>query len=104
MREVEALAILGKKRSKAETEYYLIMCVLAEDYERSIGADVWPALEPREALRELMELKSITQAQVAGALGDRAAASSILSGRRKISKAQAKTLAQLFRVDAGMFI
>jgi len=51
-----------------------------------------------------MELKHVTQAQVAGALGDRAAASSILSRRRQISKTQAKRLAELLHVDAGIFI
>jgi antitoxin component HigA of HigAB toxin-antitoxin module len=51
-----------------------------------------------------MELKGVTQAQVAAALRDRAAASSILSGRRNVSKAQAKRLAELFKVDAGLFI
>jgi len=49
-----------------------------------------------------MELKGVTQARVAKALGDRAAASSILSGRRHISKAQAKKLGELFNVDAGV--
>jgi HTH-type transcriptional regulator/antitoxin HigA len=104
MREVAALSIRGKERSKAETEYYRVLCALIGDYERSIHADTWPALEPRDALHELMALKNITQAEVGQALGDRAAASSILSGRRKISKAQAKTLAQLFHVNAGLFI
>jgi HTH-type transcriptional regulator / antitoxin HigA len=104
MREVQALAIRGDERSKAETQYFLMLCALVGDYERSIGADKWPRLEPREMLRELMELKGITQAEVAHALGDRASASSILSGRRSISKAQAKILGQLFHVDAGLFI
>jgi len=51
-----------------------------------------------------MELKDITQSQVAEALGDRAAASSILRGRRQVSKAQARKLAEPFKVDVGVFI
>ena len=51
-----------------------------------------------------MELKGVTQSQVSQTLGDRAAASSILSGRREVSKAQAKRLGELFNVDAGVFI
>jgi HTH-type transcriptional regulator/antitoxin HigA len=104
MREIEELAIRAERRSLAETEYYRVLCALAADYERHVGSDRWHRVIPRDALRELMELKSITQAQVAAALGDRAAASSILSGRREISKAQAKKLGQLFKVDAGVFI
>jgi HTH-type transcriptional regulator / antitoxin HigA len=103
-REIEALTVRAERRSAAETEYYRVLCALAEDYERRAGADRWQKLEPLGALRELMELKSVSQAQVADALGDRAAASSILSGRRQISKALARKLAALFSVDAGIFI
>jgi len=104
MRELEQLTARGRLRSAAETEYYRVLCVLVADYERRLGADRWPKLKPMDALRELMELKEVTQTQIAEALGDRAAASAILSGRRQVSKAQAKKLAELFAVDAGIFI
>lgn len=104
MREIEQLTARGELRSTAETEYYRVLSVLAADYERRLGADRWPRLKPMEALRELMELKDVTQSQLAEALGDRAAASAILSGRRQVSKTQAKKLAELFAVDAGVFI
>lgn len=104
MREVEALTIRGENRSAAETEYYRVLCALVSDYERHVGDDACRNLTPAEAVQELMELKSISQSRVADALGDRAAASSILSGRRQVSKAQAKKLANLFRVDAGIFV
>jgi antitoxin component HigA of HigAB toxin-antitoxin module len=104
MREIAELTMRVEGRSAAETEYYRLLCALAADYERRVGADNWQKLTPLEAFRELMELKDITQTQVAEALGDRAAASSILSGRRQISKAQIKRLAELFNVDAGVFI
>ena len=104
MREVEELAMCGESRSIAETEYYRVLCILVADYERRVGADRWPKLSPMEALRELMALKGIEQARIAEVLGDRGAASSILSGRRQVSKAQAKILGDLFGVDAGIFI
>jgi HTH-type transcriptional regulator/antitoxin HigA len=104
MHEIEGLTTRGKSRSTAETEYYRVLCALVADYERRVGADRSPRLAPVEALRELMELKGVTQSQVAQVLGDRAAASSILSGRREISKNQARKLGDLFKVDAGLFI
>jgi HTH-type transcriptional regulator / antitoxin HigA len=104
MREIKVFTMRAELRSTAETEYFRVLYVLVEDYERRAGADRWQKLEPLDALRELMELKSISQARVAEALGDRAAASSILSGRRQISKNQARKLAGLFGVDAGIFI
>lgn len=104
MREIEELTLRGDGRSAAETEYYRVLCALAADYERRVEADRWHKVTPLEALRELMALKKVTQAQMAEALGDRASASSILSGRRQISKTQAKKLSRLFNVDAGIFI
>lgn len=104
MREIDELAIRAAARTPAETEYYRVLCALVADYERSVGADRWPKLEPLEALRELMMLRGVTQGEVASMLGDRAAASSILTGRRQISKSQAKKLADLLKVDAGVFI
>ena len=104
MREVDKMAIRAGARTPAETEYYRVLCALVADYERSVGADRWPKLKPLEALRELMMLKDVSQGDVASMLGDRGAASSILSGRRQISKSQAKKLADLFNVDAGVFI
>jgi len=104
MREIEDLAIRGRARTRAETEYYRVLRALVADYERSVCADRWPKLDAVDALRELMQLKNVTQAQVAKTLGDRAAASSILNRRRQISKAQAKKLAELLHVDAGVFI
>jgi len=104
MSEIEELTIRGDGRSAAEMAYYRVLCALVADYERRAGADRWHELTPVEALRELMALKGVTHARVAKALGDRAAASSILSGRRHISKAQAKKLGELFDVDAGVLI
>ncbi|HXW76119.1 MAG TPA: helix-turn-helix domain-containing protein [Candidatus Eremiobacteraceae bacterium] len=91
-------------RTKAEGEYLELLLALVAEYEHRVGADRWEKLQPVDSLRELMDLRSVSQSQVAKALGDRSAASSILSGRRQISKSQAKKLAKLFRVDAGIFI
>lgn len=98
-REIEELAPPFERRSAAETEYYRVFCALVADYERHVGADRWHRPHPTDALRELMALKGISQAQVAEALGDRTAASSIPSGRRQVSKTQAKKHGDLFNVD-----
>jgi HTH-type transcriptional regulator / antitoxin HigA len=104
MREIHELMILQDRRSRAETEYFELLLALIMEYEHRIGADIWPKVPPVDALRELMDFMSISQTQVASALGSRSAASHILSGRRQISKTQAKKLGALFRVDAGIFI
>ncbi len=101
--EVTRLARLGDSRSVAQTEYYDLLSTLIVAYEREHVSPL-PQLPPREFLKEAMDLRGITQKEISDALGDRAAASAILSGKRQISKAQAKRLAALFRVDAGLFI
>jgi HTH-type transcriptional regulator/antitoxin HigA len=103
MAEVTRLARLSDSRSAAQTEYYALLSTLITAYEREHVSPL-PRLEPREFLKEAMDLRGVTQKQISDVLGDRAAASAILSGRRQISKAQAKRLAALFRVDAGLFI
>ena len=104
LQEIEDLIIREDRRSKAESAYFSLLCVLVADYEHSLGAAKWARLEPLELLQELMTLKDVSQAEVGHALGNRAAASSILSGRRQISKTQAKRLGSLFEIDAGLFI
>lgn len=59
---------------------------------------------PRESLAALMERRGVTPARLAKVIGSQPAVSMILSGRREISKAQAKKLAAFFGVDAGVFI
>ena len=64
MREVEALDH-SRQRAKQSGDRILPRTVRPHwDYERSIHADTWPALDPRDALHELMALKNITQAEV----------------------------------------
>ena len=80
-----------------------LLTVLIEDFEEKR----YPILhgEPRVHLRRLMEERGHTQTAVAKALGSsRGAVSDILSGRRQISKAQAKKLAALFRVPLDLFL
>jgi HTH-type transcriptional regulator / antitoxin HigA len=103
MAEVTRLARLSDSRSVAQTEYYDLLSTLVAAYEREHISPL-PQLSPRDFLKEAMDLRGISQKQISDALGDRAAASAILSGKRQISKAQAKRLAALFRVDAGLFI
>ena len=59
---------------------------------------------PEGALRFLMDSHGLRQIDLAEILGSRGRASDILSGRRRISKEQAKKLASRFRVSPAVFI
>jgi len=79
----------------------LISAYEAEHHDLDAMAE---SITPLQALRSIMASSGTTQADLAKLLGSEAAASMMLSGKRAISKTQAKLLAKRFKVDAGLFI
>ena len=63
-----------------------------------------PELPPNAMLRFLMEQRGLRQADLVPAIGARSQVSDIVNGKRSISKAQAKTLAEFFHVSAEFFL
>ena len=62
------------------------------------------SITPLQVLKNMMSTSGTTQSDLGNLLGSEAAASMLLSGKRAISKVQAKLLARHFKVDAGLFI
>jgi HTH-type transcriptional regulator/antitoxin HigA len=79
-----------------------VLTVLIEDYEDKHYP--LPDLPPHESLKALMEDRSLKHKDIWPVLGNKGAATEILCGRRSISKAQAKRLADFFRVPIDLFI
>jgi HTH-type transcriptional regulator / antitoxin HigA len=63
-----------------------------------------PRVAPNKLLQALLEQRGLAQADIAQLLGGRGHASEIVRGKRSISKAQAKKLAEFFKVSADLFI
>ena len=63
-----------------------------------------PAAAPNEMLAYLMETSGRTAKDLLPVLGTRGRVSEVLSGKRSISKEQAKKLASLFKVTVDLFI
>jgi HTH-type transcriptional regulator / antitoxin HigA len=63
-----------------------------------------PESSPLEILIHLMEARDCKQEDLIGVIGSRGVTSEVVNGKRSISKAQAKALADFFKVDAGLFI
>ncbi len=63
-----------------------------------------PDAEPHEMVQHLMEQRGMKQAELVPVLGTRAQVSEIVNGKRGISKAQAKKLADFFHVSVELFI
>src|SRR5438552_4569928 len=85
-----------------EREYSELLTVLIEAFE-----DANYALEgstPDSRLRSLMEEHGLRQRDLLHVFGSRGIASEVVSGKRAISKAQAKKLAEIFHVPADLFL
>jgi HTH-type transcriptional regulator/antitoxin HigA len=60
--------------------------------------------KPHEALAFLLEQGELRQSDLAPVLGSKSRASEILNGKRSVGKAQAKKLAEFFRVSVDLFL
>jgi HTH-type transcriptional regulator/antitoxin HigA len=88
---------------RAESELVEVLSTLIEQYEDSKYPT--PQVSPSVRLAELIAAREISQAQLSRITGiDTATISSILAGRRGISKANAVKLAQAFGVSPADFI
>jgi HTH-type transcriptional regulator/antitoxin HigA len=102
IQELQELDERYDKLSPEEAEYYELLTVLIEAFE-----DAHYALEgstPDSRLRSLMEEHGVRQKDLLHIFGSRGIASEVVSGKRAISKAQAKKLAEQFHVPADLFL
>ena len=79
-----------------------VLTPLIEDYEERCHPQ--PRVSPYESLHALMEERELKHKDIWPVLGNKGAATEVLSGRRSISKAQAKRLAAFFQVPVEFFI
>jgi HTH-type transcriptional regulator / antitoxin HigA len=85
-----------------EREYSELLTVLIEAFETANYA--LEGSTPASRLRSLMEEHDLRQRDLLQVFGSRGIASEVVSGKRAISKAQAKKLAELFHVPADLFL
>jgi HTH-type transcriptional regulator/antitoxin HigA len=63
-----------------------------------------PEASPLDNLRFLMEDRGVKQSDLLPVFGSSGIASEVVNGKRSISKAQAKKLAEFFKVSVELFI
>jgi len=79
-----------------------LLGILIQDYdERHYPLE---KADPVTVLKELMDANDLSQNDLAHLFGSKSIVSEVLSGKRDISKPQAKKLAERFRVTADLFI
>jgi len=90
------------KLSAEELALLELMSVLVERFEEEHYPI--PDSPPHRILQHLMESRNAKQADLVPILGGRGRVSELVNGKRAISKAQAKALADFFHVSVELFL
>ena len=90
------------KMSPEESSLLELTAKLVADYEKAHDPIQRPG--PRGMLEQLMEARGMRQIDLVPYLGSKSRASEVLSGKRELSKSQAKALAEKFDVPLDFFI
>jgi HTH-type transcriptional regulator / antitoxin HigA len=100
--------LLGRPDGKlagGEQDYLDALVLLVEDYDRKHSEFVPSNRTPTEALKYLAEQAGLGPTALGKVLGaTHAMASLMLNGKRGISAAAARRLADYFKVDASLFV
>ena len=100
--ELEQLDRRHDQLTPEEREYAELLTVLIEAFENANYA--LAGSTPDSRLRSLMEEHGLRQRDLLDVFGSRGIASEVVSGKRAVSKTQAKKLAALFHVPADLFL
>jgi HTH-type transcriptional regulator / antitoxin HigA len=102
----ERLIFKKQDRTPEETVLFRLLVKLIKDYEEeTYNLKEWSKTSPHELLQHLMEARGMKQVDLVGVLSpSKGLVSSIVNGKRSISKAQAKKLGEIFNISASVFI
>jgi HTH-type transcriptional regulator/antitoxin HigA len=89
-------------RTPEEDALAEVLTLLIEDFEEKRYP--MPRVSPHDSLKALMEERGLRHKDVWPVIGNKGATTEVLHGRRSVSKAQAKRLAEFFRVPVDLFI
>jgi HTH-type transcriptional regulator/antitoxin HigA len=88
--------------TREQEELGELLTVLIDEYEERRYPI--PKASPQHTLQHLMEARGLTQKDLRKVFGSKGITSEVFHGKRSISKAQAKKLAEFFHVSAEHFI
>ena len=92
----------GKNRTLEETKLMKLLGHLIQEFEQRFYQPESPT--PREALIAMMEMNHLKQAELVHIFGSSGVTSEVISGKREISKANAKALAKFFHTSTDLFL
>ena len=92
-----------KEDLSPEEEIFLdLLTLLIEKFETENYSI--PESTPQNVLSHLLQSNGMKQENLVNVIGSRGVVSEVVNGKRDLSKAQAKKLAEFFCVDASLFI
>ena len=92
----------GENRTPEERKLQKLLGHLIHTFEQQHYKREKPA--PREALIEMMKMNHLKQADIVHIFGSRGVTSEVINGKRGISKANAKKLAEFFNTSTDLFL
>ncbi len=101
--EIEKLMVKGEKNLSPEEDALLeLLTQLVETFEKR----VYPRekTSPAELVAFLLEQRGLSPSDLWSVLGSKGRVSELLSGRREVSKDQAKRLGAFFHISPAAFI
>jgi HTH-type transcriptional regulator / antitoxin HigA len=97
--------VFKKERTLEELALYELVTMLIENYEtKHYLMNEWENHSPHEMLQYLLETSGRKQADLIGVIGSSGVVSEVVTGKRSISKTQAKKLGEIFKVSPSLFI
>ena len=90
--------------ARADQDRLELLALVIDDYDDKHFAIKVKDRSPVAALKYLMEMNELKAIDLAELFGGRSRVSDVLSGKRELSKAQVRALAQRFQVDANLFL
>jgi len=99
---IEPLLHPERELPPEEKAFVRLMLRLIDDYNRANPA--FPSMNPHELLQALLEETGIRQADLLDIFGSRSRVSEAVSGRRAISKQQARRLGERFCISPMAFV
>src|SRR5262249_18596242 len=101
---VNALVDKGEDNlTPEEGELLELLSILIEDYD-DVHYPIPKVATPLDFLKHFMEARGVQPKDLWEVFGARSTTSQVLSGKREISKAHARKLAEYFKVSADFFI
>ncbi len=99
---VEKLMDKGEDISAEEEMLLRLLATLIQNFEERHYKP--RDATPLEVLHHLMDARGLKQSDLLEVFGSKGVASEVINGKRGISKAQARKLAEFFQVSADLFI